>query len=204
MSKKLVFLTVLFTVCLIASNLFEIKIFTAFGFTLTGGLILFPISYIINDILTEIYGLRNARFAIFTAFSMNLFVVLTAQLVKSFPPAPFWDGAEHFNYVFTADLRITIASMSAFLVGSLCNSFVMDRMKQADGDKKFGVRAITSTVCGETIDSLIFFPIAFWSVGVGHLLVMMLTQIVLKTLYEIMVLPVTSLIVRQGRKRNTV
>lgn len=189
-------LAVLFCVCLIASNLFETKIFEAGRLTLTGGFLIFPLSYIINDCITEVYGLHRTRLVIWTAFAMNAFVVLMAQLVRVLPPAPYWDGQEHFSYIFAADLRITIASMAAFVLGSLVNATVMVKMKKRDGARRFGWRAVVSSLFGETVDSAIFFPIAFWGVGLVNLLTLMITQIVLKTLYEIVVLPLTATLVK--------
>lgn len=199
-SMKYVFMAVLFSVCLIASNLFETKIFAAGSLTLTGGLLVFPISYILNDLLTEVYGYKKARYAINLAFAMNLFVVLVAQIVRILPPEEFWDGQESFDFIFKADLRITVASMTAFLVGSLLNSHVMDIMHRKHADhSRFGVRAIVSSLVGETADSIVFFPIAFWTVGFRTMLLMMVTQIILKTLYEVIVLPITAACVRKLR-----
>lgn len=206
MSKRFTLMAVLFCVCLIASNIFETKIFDAGALTLTGGFLIFPISYILNDCLTELYGYKNARFVILTAFAMNAFFVGVAQIVRILPPETFWDGQEHFDYIFAADLRITIASMAAFLCGSLLNSKVMSKMKaksaqaDVDGGKGFGWRAVLSSIVGETVDSVIFFPIAFWAVGLRNLVIMMVTQIVLKTLYEILVLPLTTYFVRHVKK----
>lgn len=197
MSRKFTVLAVLFCVCLIASNLFETKIFDAGLLTLTGGFIIFPISYIINDCLSEVYGYKKTRFVIWMAFAMNAFMVLVAQLVRILPAASFWDGQEHFDYVFAADLRITVASMLAFICGSLLNAGVMTSMKARQGEKGFWWRAVASSLVGETADSLIFFPIAFWNVGLRNILVLMVTQIVLKTLYEVVLLPVTSRVVRR-------
>lgn len=202
-SKRYLLLAILFNVCLIASNLFDIKIFTAWPLTLTGGLLIFPISYIINDCITEIWGYRSARFVIWTAVAMNAFVVGVAQIVRILPAADFWPGQEHFDYIFAADLRITIASMLAFLAGSLANSLILDRMRRASGDGHgFGWRAILSTLGGESLDSLIFFPIAFWNVGLWNMLILMVTQILLKTLYELLVLPFTFVIVRRLKQNN--
>lgn len=198
MSGRFIRLAIVFNVCLVASNLFETKIFTACGLTLTGGLLVFPISYIINDCLAEVWGFRETRRIICGAFIVNLCFVVAAQIVRILPPAAFWEGQEHFDYIFSADLRITAASMAAFLCGSLANAFIMDRMHKASaGGKGFGIRAIVSTLGGETLDSLVFFPIAFGYVGLHNMTVMMVTQIVLKTLYEIAVLPVTALAVRR-------
>lgn len=190
-------MAVMMSVCLIASNLFEIKIFAAGPLTLTGGLLIFPISYILNDCVTEVYGFRSARFAIFTAMAMNVFVVAVAQVVRILPPAGFWDGQQSFDYIFAADLRITAASMAAFLCGSLVNAGIMDKMRRSSLDGSgFGWRAIASTLAGESVDSLVFFPIAFMGVGFRNMLVMMVTQIVLKTMYEILILPVTANVVQ--------
>ena len=196
MSKKFTVLAILFCVCLIASNLFETKIFTAGFITLTGGFVLFPVSYIINDCISEVYGYRKAKFVIWTAFAMNAFFVLSSQLVKILPGASFWDGQEHFDYIFNANLRITMASMLAFLTGSIMNAKVMSRMKHRDGERRFGFRAVMSSLAGESIDSLVFFPIAFFGVGLKNLVIMMLTQIALKTLYEVILLPITTQFVK--------
>ncbi|MBQ0122189.1 MAG: queuosine precursor transporter [Bacteroidales bacterium] len=201
-SGRYTWMTALMCVCLVASNLFEIKIFNAGALTLTGGFLIFPVSYIINDCLSELYGYRKARFAILLAFASNAFVVLSAQIVKVLPPAPFWDGQDHFAYVFDVNLRIAAASMLAFLCGSLLNSAVMVKMKKLQGGRGFGWRAVLSSLAGESADSLIFFPIAFFGVPLRNLVVMMLTQIVLKTLYEIIILPVTSAFVRRAGKSN--
>lgn len=202
MTKTFSVLSTLFCVCLIASNLFETKIFEFCGLTLTGGFLIFPISYILNDCLTEVYGYKRARFVILTAFAMNAFVVLAAQLVRILPAAPFWQGQQHFDYIFAADLRITAASMLAFLIGSILNAHVMVRMKERQGEKGFGWRAVVSSLAGESVDSLVFFPVAFFGVGIRNLLVMMVTQIILKTLYEIIVLPVTATCVKRLKKRE--
>lgn len=201
MSRRFIVLAILFNVCLITSNLLETKIFTAGPIVLTGGLLIFPISYIINDCMTEIWGFRNTRFVIWTAFLMNLFAVSVAELVRFLPPAPFWDGQEHFAYIISADHRITWASMLAFVCGSLVNSLIMDRMRKSSAEGKgFGWRAVVSTLGGESLDSVIFFPIAFSGIGVRNMLAMMLTQVILKTVYEIVILPVTSVVVKYLRK----
>lgn len=200
LSVIFVLMAILFNVCLIASNLFETKIFTLGAITLTGGVIIFPVSYILNDCIVEVYGYRKARLVIWTGFAMNFFVVAMAQIVRLLPAAPFWDGGPHFDYVFAMAPRITIASLLAFLSGSTMNAFVMSKMKIASKGRKFYLRAVVSSLAGETIDSLIFFPIAFWGIGVREMLLLMLTQIVIKTLYEVLILPVTARVVRFVKK----
>ncbi len=193
-------MAILFNVCLIASNLFETKLFVLGAISLTGGVVIFPVSYILNDCIVEVWGYKKARLVIWTGFAMNFFVVLTAQLVRLLPAAPFWDGGAHFDYVFALAPRITLASMLAFVSGSSVNAWVMSRMKVASSGKRFSLRAIVSTIAGETIDSLIFFPIAFCGLEAGNMLKLMLTQIIVKTLYEIIILPVTMTVVKKVKK----
>lgn len=200
LSVSFMLMAIIFNVCLIASNLFETKLFMAGNLALTGGVIIFPVSYIINDCLVEVYGYRKARLVIWTGFLMNFFVVAMAQIVRILPAAPFWDGGPHFDYVFAMAPRVTVASMLAFLCGSTVNAWIMSRMKVASNGKRFSVRAIVSSLGGETVDSLIFFPIAFFGLEVWELLYLMVTQVVLKTLYEIIILPVTSLVVRKLKR----
>lgn len=196
-SVSFMLLGILFNVCLIASNLLETKIIQVGSLSLTCGLMVFPISYIINDCIAEVWGYKKARLIIWSGFAMNFFVVALGQLAVLLPPAPFWEGAESFNFVFGLIPRITIASLFAFLVGSFLNAYVMSRMKVIYGGRKFSLRAILSTLVGETFDSLIFFPIAFGGiVPVNELLKIMVIQIILKSLYEVMVLPVTIRVVK--------
>lgn len=199
-SLPFMLMAILFNVCLIASNLFETKIFMAGNLALTGGVIIFPVSYILNDCIVEVWGYRKARLVIWTGFAMNFFVVVAAQIVRLLPAAPFWDGGPHFDYMFALAPRITIASLLAFLAGSTVNALVMSKMKVASGGKRFSVRAIVSSLAGESVDSLIFFPIAFMGTGRKEILMLMAVQIVLKTLYEVIILPVTAVVVRKVKE----
>ena len=191
-------LGIVFNVCLIAANLFETKVIQVVGgLTITAGLLVFPVSYIINDCIAEVWGFRKARLIIWSGFAMNFFVVALGLVAVTLPAAPFWEGEEHFNFVFGMAPRIVVASLSAFLVGSFLNAYVMSRMKVASGGRHFSLRAISSTVAGEAADSLVFFPIAFGGViAWRELLGMMLLQIVLKSAYEVVALPVTVRVVR--------
>ena len=196
-SVPFMLLGILFNVCLITANLLETKVISVCGLTVTAGLLVFPISYIINDCITEVWGFRKARLIIWTGFAMNSFVVTLGLVAVALPPAPFWEGEEHFNFVFGMAPRIVVASLAAFLVGSFLNAYVMSRMKLRSGERHFSVRAIVSTVAGETADSLLFFPIAFGGVIAWRELAgMMVLQIVLKSMYEVVILPVTVRVVR--------
>lgn len=196
-SVSFMLMGILFNVCLIAANLLETKVIQLGGLTVTAGLLVFPVSYILNDCISEVWGFRKARLIIWSGFAMNFFVVALGLVAVALPAAPFWEGEEHFNFVFGMAPRIVLASLLAFLAGSFLNAYVMSRMKIASQGKRFAWRAITSTLVGETADSLIFFPIAFGGViAWPELLVMMGIQVVLKSLYEVIILPVTMRVVR--------
>lgn len=167
----------------------------------TAGLLVFPISYIINDCIAEVWGFKKARLIIWSGFAMNFFVVALGLIAVALPAAPFWEGEQHFDFVFGMAPRIVVASLLAFLVGSFLNAYVMSKMKVASGGRNFSARAIWSTVVGETADSLIFFPIAFGGlIAWPELLVMMGTQIVLKSLYEVIILPITIRVVKAVKR----
>lgn len=192
---------IVFNVCLIAANLLETKVIQLGSLTVTAGLLVFPISYIINDCIAEVWGFRKARLIIWSGFVMNFFVVTLGLIAVSLPAAPFWEGEEHFNFVFGMAPRIVAASLMAFLVGSFLNAYVMSRMKIASRGRNFSARAIWSTVVGETADSLIFFPVAFGGViAWRELAVMMGLQILLKSAYEVVILPVTICVVKAVKR----
>ncbi len=194
-------LGILFNVCLIAANLLETKVIQVFGLTVTVGLLVVPIAYIINDCIAEVWGFRKTRLVIWTGFAMNFFVVFLGSVAVSLPAAPFWEGEAHFNFVFGMAPRIVVASLTAFLAGSFLNAYVMSRMKLSSGGRHFSARAIWSTVVGETADSLIFFPVAFGGlIAWNELLQMMCLQIILKSVYEILVLPITIRVVAVVKK----
>ena len=196
-SATFLLLAVSFVVCLISSNLFASKIFSLYGFTLSGAVIIFPISYIINDALTEIYGYRKARLTIWMGFLLNLLFVLAAQLVMLLPGAPFWEGEEAFSTVFSSTPRALMAPLLAFLVGANANAMIMSKMKVTNSGKNFSARAILSSIAGETMESLIFVPVMFWFLPWMEMGKLMLGQIVLKVAYEIIILPITKLVVKR-------
>lgn len=200
-SVSFMLLGILFNVCLITANLLETKVIQLGSLTVTAGLLVFPVSYIINDCIAEVWGFRKARLIIWSGFLMNFFVVSLGLIAVSLPAAPFWEGEEHFNFVFGMAPRIVVASLLAFLVGSFLNAYVMSRMKIASQGRNFSARAIWSTVVGETADSFIFFPIAFGGViAWRELLLMMAVQIVLKSAYEVVILPVTIRVVKAVKR----
>lgn len=200
-SVPFMLLGILFNVCLITANLLETKVIQIGSLTVTAGLLVFPISYIINDCIAEVWGFKKARLIIWSGFAMNFFVVALGLIAVAIPAAPFWEGEEHFDFVFGMAPRIVAASLMAFLVGSFLNAYVMSKMKVASQGRNFSARAIWSTVVGETADSLIFFPVAFGGIiAWKELLIMMGIQIVLKSMYEVIILPVTIRVVKAIKK----
>lgn len=189
--------SILFCVCLITANVLETKQISVLGISLTGGLIVFPVSYIINDCVCEVWGYGKARLLIWTGFAMNFFFVALGALCDVIPGAPYWHNDEGFHAIFGLAPRIAAASFVAFIIGSFANAYVMSKMKIHDRGRHFSWRAIMSTIAGESCDSLIFFPLAFIGViPLAELPKLMVWQVVLKTLYEVIALPVTVRVVK--------
>ncbi len=194
---------ILFCVCLITANVLETKQMVFGPVTITGGLLVFPVSYIINDCVCEVWGYGRARLLIWMGFLMNFMFVAFGALADAIPGAPFWDNDAGFHAVFGLAPRVAAASFLAFLVGSFVNAYVMSRMKISSAGRKFSARAILSTVYGETADSLIFFPLALLGVvPLSSMPSLIVSQVVLKTLYEIVVLPITIRVVAFAKKHE--
>ena len=202
-SLLFVILAVMFCVFLILANLMEVKVLNVCGFTATAGLLVFPVSYIINDCIVEVYGFSRARLVVWLGFFMNLVVVLFIQLALVLPGDASWSGQEAMEVVFSSTSRILVGSFIAFICGSLVNAYVMSRMKVMSSGHYFSLRAILSTLFGETVDSVIFFPIAFYgTLPLSTIVSLIWTQAMLKTLYEILVLPVTIKVVRRVKEHE--
>jgi len=200
-------LSVLFVVCLIVSNLIEIKTVDMGWLTITAGVLVFPVSYIINDCVVEVYGFRRARLMIWVGFAMSLLVAGFLNLAIALPGGADWRGQEAMEAIYGSVPRIMAASFAAFVSGSMVNAYVMSRMKATANSecrgsgRSFSVRAVASTLWGESVDSLVFFPIAFAGVlPWGTIVSLIVTQALLKTAYEIVVLPVTIAVV--GRLKS--
>ena len=205
-STRFLVMAVTLIVCLITSNFFVPRVWQVAGLPLqlSGAVLLFPVSYILNDCITEVYGYRKSRLVIWLAFGLSAFVAVMAQLV-CWLPAPLEEGskpiADSFNSLFSMVPRTTAASLLAFLCGSTVNAWVMSRMKVRSEGRAFGLRAILSSIAGELADSVIFFPIVFWNImPLPAVLKSAVMQVVAKVLYEIIVLPLTSWLVRRLKK----
>ena len=193
----------LFCVCLITANVLETKQMVFGPISITGGLIVFPVSYIINDCVCEVWGYKKARLLIWLGFAMNFLFVMFGALCDALPGAPYWNNEAGFHAIFGLAPRVAAASFVAFVTGSFINAYVMSKMKVSSNGKNFSLRAILSTILGETADSLIFFPLALGGVVPNsELPVLIVSQIVLKTLYEIVILPITIQIVKFTKRHE--
>jgi uncharacterized integral membrane protein (TIGR00697 family) len=202
-SVLFMFYSVLFCVCLITANVLETKQISLGPANMTAGLIVFPVSYIINDVVCEVWGYSRTRLLIWLGFAMNFMFVLFGAVADWIPGAPYWDGEEGFHQIFGLAPRIAGASFLAFLAGSFINAYVMSKMKLSSDGKNFSYRAVMSTVFGELTDSIIFFPLALGGViPWEEMPSLVITQVTLKTLYEIIVLPVTIRVVNFTKKHD--
>lgn len=193
-------LTALFVGALLISNIIAFKLIEVAGFLLPAAVIVFPVVYIVNDVLAEIYGFKKARLAILSGFGVNLMAVIFYNIAIALKSPVWFEGSEAFAIVLSNSLRILIASLSAYLVGTTLNSYVMTKMKRNNptGGKGLFGRAILSTVFGESVDALIFISIAFiGSMPIESLLIMIASQAAFKILYEIAVFPVTKFVIRK-------
>lgn len=192
---------ILFATCLLISNILATKILLIGSWAAPAGVLIFPVAYILNDLITEVWGFAKARLIIWTGFVVNIIAVVFFSLGIAIPGAPFWENQDAFATVLGNTPRIVMASLSAYLIGSFLNAFVMSRMKVATKGKGFSARAILSTLAGEGADSLIFITIAFaGQYTAGVILTMIVTQALLKTAYEILILPITVLVVRKVKR----
>lgn len=191
----------LFAVVLIASNIFETKQIAAGPLHLTGGMLTFPLCYIIVKLVCEVWGYRKAIMLVWLGFVMNFLFLAAAAIVDFLPGAEYWTNDAGFHAIFGLSARITLASFIAFLCGSFLNAFIMSRLKKKYAGKKLPVRYIIAAVAGELLDSIIFFPIAFIGVLSGtEVMDQAVDQFVLKTAYEIVFLPVVIYYINRIKK----
>jgi len=173
------------------------------AWTFGAGVLFFPFSYIIGDVLTEVYGYARARRVIWTGFAALAFMAFMAAVVLAMPPAADWPGQGAYEFVFGNSWRIVLASMIAFWAGEFANSFVLARMKVMTGGRFLWMRTIGSTVVGQGLDSLIFYPLAFYGLAgwpIEQLGQVVVSQFLLKTGWEALLTPVTYLVVNRLKR----
>ena len=196
-------LTIIYVVSLLISNIITAKqVLLPFNITMTGAVFIFPITYILSDVFSEVYGYKWSRISCYLAFAMNLFMVIVFTLVIKTPSPGYWTNQEAFQTVLGNTPRILFASLLAYVIGDLVNDKIFSKMKAKHKDMKgFGFRAILSSLFGELVDSMIFLPLAFiGQMPVHTLLVMTAMQVLIKTGYEIVILPVTTLVAKKLTK----
>lgn len=193
-------LTGVFTACLIVSNIIAGKPVDCYYFTLPSAVIIFPLVYIINDVLAEVYGYDKARRVIILGFFMNLVAVICFNITLWFPAPAFFENSEAFNIVLGNTLRLLIAGFIAYLVGSLVNAKLMTDLKKWD-EKKLFFRCIASTLFGEGLDALIYISLAFYgTMPTEALLAMIVAQAFIKTAYEIIFYPITRTVIHKVKE----
>ncbi|MBL7178382.1 MAG: queuosine precursor transporter [Desulfobacteraceae bacterium] len=191
-SHWFIVLVVLFITCLITANIIAVKLISIFGLVLPAAIIIFPISYILGDVLTEVYGYRQARRVIWLGFFCNLIVVVGIWLGQLLPAASFWDGQAAYERILGYTPRILAASFLAYLVGEFSNSFVLAKMKIATNGRWLWTRTIGSTLVGQGLDSLVFITLAFvGTIPLSALVATIITQWIAKSIYEAAVTPLT-------------
>ncbi|EJL22427.1 queuosine precursor transporter [Novosphingobium sp. AP12] len=200
------YVMVAFVAILLLSNLIGAsKLASLGGVTFGAGILFFPVSYVIGDVLTEVYGYANARRCVWAGFFALVFMAFMSFIVVAMPPADGWDGQSAYEAVFGSTWRIVLASVTAFWAGEFVNSFVMAKMKLLTGGKHLWTRTIGSTVFGQAIDSALFYPIAFlgtWTTG--QVLTVMVTNWGMKVLWEAVLTPVTYVVVGWLKRREGV
>lgn len=186
-------LTAAFVGALLISNIIAAKQFQLpFGITMTGAVLIFPITYILSDLFSEVYGYRWSRITCYTAFAMNIVMAIVFALAIATPAPGYWQNQEAFQTVLGNTPRILGASLLAFIAGDFINDRVFRRMKAKypDTHKGFGSRSILSSIAGAIVDSAIFITVAFIGQMPNDALVIMgITQVALKLIYELIVLP---------------
>lgn len=198
------FVMAAFVAVLLLSNIIgAAKLSQIEGYVFGAGILFFPISYVLGDVLTEVYGYARARRVIWAGFAGLLFMAFMSWAVVSMPPAPGWGGQAAYEEVFGQVPRIVLASITAFWAGEFVNSYVLARMKLWTKGRMLWTRTIGSTVVGQGVDSLIFYPVAFYGIWSNDQLVtVMLTNWALKVAWEALLTPVTYVVVGTLKRRE--
>jgi hypothetical protein len=204
-SPRFLAVVALFIGCLIAANIIAVKLIFIWGMLLPAAVIVFPVSYILGDVLTEVYGYRAARRVIWLGFAANLVVVAAIWAGGALPAAGFWKGQEAYDQILGAAPRILAASFIAYLIGEFTNAYVLAKMKIATNGRFLWARTIGSTLVGQGLDSTIFIAIAFIGIlPTPALVTAIVTQWLFKSAYEACATPVTYGVVNYLKRREGV
>ncbi|MEO6889341.1 MAG: queuosine precursor transporter [Ktedonobacteraceae bacterium] len=200
-----VVIAAVFVTCLVTANIIAVKIILLAGFLVPAGIIVFPLSYLFGDVLTEVYGYAATRRVIWLGFACNLLAVIAIYLGGLAPAAAFWQHQDAYNAILGFTPRLLLGSFIAYLVGEFTNSFILARLKITTRGRWLWMRTIGSTLVGEGFDTLIFISIAFWGIIPPQaMLTAILTQWIFKVLYEIVATPFTYLVVGFLKRREQI
>ena len=202
-SSRFVIIVAIFISCLITANVTAVKLLDLFGFILPAAILIFPLSYIIGDVLTEVYGYRQARRVIWLGFFCNFIVVIAIWMGQLLPAASVWDGQAAYERILGYTPRLLGASFLAYLVGEFTNSYVLAKMKIATKGRWLWLRTIGSTLVGQGLDSLVFMTLAFvGTIPPSVLISAIVTQWLAKSIYEAAVTPLTYVVVKSLKRRE--
>jgi uncharacterized integral membrane protein (TIGR00697 family) len=202
-SAYFVAVATIFVTCLVISNIIAVKLVLIGGLILPAAIVIFPLSYLLADILTEVYGFRAARRVIWLGFLCNLLAALAIYIGQYLPAAGFWPDQEAYEKILGATPRILAASFLAYLVGEFANTIIMSRLKVAMAGRHLWLRAIGSTLVGQGLDSAVFISIAFYGVMPWHVLLgAVVTQWLVKSAYEALATPLTYAMVGFLKRRE--
>ena len=202
-SHRFVIIAAIFVTCLITANIIAVKVISLGPFILPAAIIIFPMSYIFGDILTEVYGYRQARRVIWLGFFCNLIFVVFAWVGQVLPPAPFWEWQEAYESILGYAPRLLAASFGGYLVGEFANSFVLAKMKILTRGRWLWTRTIGSTIVGQGLDTLVFITLAF--VGTpSFVFIMILYHWLAKTAIEAVATPFTYAVVNSLKKKEAI
>jgi uncharacterized integral membrane protein (TIGR00697 family) len=192
MSWRFIACAALFVTCLLTANTMATKLIMLGGVVLTAGIVIFPISYVVGDVLTEVWGYAATRRVIWLGFACNTLMVAALWLGGELPAAPFWKGQDAYETIFGHTPRVLVASFLAYLVGEFANAFVLAKLKVATQGRWLWVRTIGSTVVGQALDSAVFVTLAFAGVvPAGALVPIVAAQWIFKVIYEAAATPLT-------------
>jgi len=200
-SHRLVIITAIFVTCLITANIIAVKVISLGPIMLPAAIFIFPLSYIFGDILTEVYGYRQARKVIWLGFICNLIFVIFVWIGQVLPPAPFWEGQKAYESILGYTPRLLAASFLGYLAGEFTNSFILAKMKIMTQGRWLWSRTIGSTVFGQGLDTSIFITLAF--IGTPSFVpIMILYHWLAKTAIEALATPLTYAIVNFLKKKE--
>ena len=195
-SPWFVMIVALFITCLITANIIAVKLISLYGFILPAAILIFPLSYIIGDVLTEVYGYRQARRVIWLGFFCNFITVVAIWIGQMLPSASFWDGQASYERILGSAPRLLFASFLAYLVGEFSNAFVLAKLKIATKGRWLWLRTIGSTLIGQGLDSALFITLAFvGTIPLNALFAAVVIQWLAKSAYEAVVTPLTYVVV---------